>query len=164
MRCPRYPLDLSLTCDVGDEHADFLDAKVRAAWALVDAAPRTLSVAVVDDATMAELHERFLGVAGPTDVLTFELDHDAAGRVSEGEVVICLGEATRQAAGRGHGVAEELLLYAVHGLLHLSGYDDRDADAYERMHAAEDDLLAKVGVGAVFRPGASPVASPPTGR
>ena len=154
------PLDLSLTCDVGDDYAGYLDAKLRAAWTLVEAAPRTLSVAVVDDATMSDLHERFLGVAGPTDVLTFELDRDAADRVSEGEVVICLGEAARQAAALGHAVEDELLLYALHGLLHLSGYDDRDECAYRRMHAKEDEVLDALGVGPVFRRGTSAVASP----
>ena len=147
----RLSLDLSLTCDVGDGYAEYLDAKIRAAWANVDAAPRTLSVAVVDDATMGGLHERFLNLAGPTDVLTFELDHDADGRVTEGEVVICFGEATRQAAERGHAVGVELLLYALHGLLHLAGYDDLDDAAYERMHAKEDAVLTALGIGPVFR-------------
>ena len=156
----RLPLDLSLTCDVGDDYAEYLDAKIRAAWANVDVAPRTLSVAVVDDDSMAELHERFLKVAGPTDVLTFEIERDADGRVSEGEVVVCLGEAARQAGARGHAVEHELLLYAIHGLLHLSGYDDLDDAGYDRMHAREDELLAALGVGAVFGSDASPVGAP----
>ena len=145
-------LDLSLTCDAAEEHADYLEAHLRRAWALLDRSPATLSVAVVDDATMAALHERFLGVAGPTDVLTFELGHDDAdGRVTEGEVVVDADEAARQAAERGHRVEVELLLYALHGLLHLSGYDDLDPASHARMHAREDEVLEAIGVGAVYR-------------
>ena len=142
---------LSLTCDAGEEHADFLEAMLRRAWPMVDDAPATLSVAVVDDATMGELHQRFLNTAGPTDVLTFELDQDADGRVTEGEVVVDFDEAARQAAERGHRVEVELLLYALHGLLHLSGYDDLDPASHTRMHAREDEVLEALGVGAVFR-------------
>ena len=136
--------NLFLTCDAGDEHADFLDAHLRRAWTLVDGAPRVVSVAVVDDATMADLHERFLNIAGPTDVLTFEMGDD------EGEIVICLDEARRQSADRGTTVGQELLLYAIHGLLHLAGRDDLTQEGYDAMHAEEDDILTRIGVGTVF--------------
>ena len=144
------PLDLTITCDVGEEHADFIARHLAAAAALLDERPDALSVPVVDDETMAELHERFLQIEGPTDVLTFEMARDGAGRVTEGEVLVCLGEAERQIEGRRHGVREELLLYALHGLLHLSGHDDlTDAD-HARMHAKEDELLEAIGIGALF--------------
>ena len=147
---PETRPDISVTCDVGEEHADFLEDRLRAAWPLVEAAPRVLSLAVVDGETMARLHEQFLGQAGPTDVLTFELEHDANGRVTEGEVVVCLPVAAEQAARRGHAVERELLLYAVHGLLHLGGHDDLDDAGYARMHDKEDEILAALGVGTVF--------------
>lgn len=101
---------------------------------------------------MAGLHEEFLSIAGPTDVLTFEFEHRPDGSVDEGEVVICLDEAGRQAGERGHRVEEELLLYALHGLLHLCGYDDREPQAHDAMHAREDELLEAVGVGRRFGP------------
>ena len=146
-------LDLSVTCESGKTHLSFLDVKLREAWAALDQAPATLSVAVVGDATMADLHERFLNIAGPTDVLTFELDHGADGSVTEGEVVIDFDEAARRAAELGHRVDFELLLYALHGLLHLCGYDDVDPLSHARMHAREDEILEAIGVGAVFRRG-----------
>ena len=52
---------------------------------------------------MAELHERFMNIPGPTDVLTFELDHDGKGRVVAGEVVVCVPYAVKQAKERGEG-------------------------------------------------------------
>ena len=117
---------------------------------MLERSPGELCVALVDDDEMADLHERHLNIAGPTDVLTFELEHDAAGRVLEGEVAVCVPEAARQAAARGHDVEREGMLYALHGLLHLSGYDDLDPQSYATMHAREDEILTKLGIGRVF--------------
>ena len=143
-------LELAIHCAVGGEHEMFLREKLLAVADRVDPRPDALSLAVVDADAMAGLHERFLNIGGPTDVLTFELDHDADGRVTEGEVVICLDVAAEQAAERGHAVERELLLYAVHGLLHLSGHDDLTPIEHDAMHAREDELLEAVGVGRTF--------------
>ncbi|MCB9849948.1 MAG: rRNA maturation RNase YbeY [Phycisphaerales bacterium] len=114
----------------------------------------TLSVALVDDARMSDLHEQYLGISGTTDVLTFDLD-ESDPDVVDGEIIICADTARRESAARGHAVADEILLYAVHGCLHLLGYDDHDADEAAAMHAREDELLALVGVGPVYRRSAS---------
>ena len=111
---------------------------------------------------MAALHEQFLGIPGPTDVLTFPLDEDGQGRVTAGEVVICVPEARRQAKRNGVGVERELLLYALHGMLHLCGYDDRTAAAFRTMHATEDRILTQLGVGPVFNHGPSSAPAAPT--
>lgn len=115
---------------------------------------RDLSVALVDDREMSRLHERFLGVPGPTDVLTFELEHDSRGRVTSGEVVVCVPEARRNARRNRSTVRKELLLYALHGMLHLSGFDDRTASGHRAMHRKEDQILTRLGVGPVFSGGA----------
>lgn len=122
-----------------------------------------LSVVVVADERMAELHEQFAGIPGTTDVLTFDLTGEtevgtrapAPGTRTqvEGEVYVCYDEAARQSADREHGVDVELLLYAVHGLLHLLGYDDHDEAHHAEMHAREDQLLEAIGVGRAFHDG-----------
>jgi probable rRNA maturation factor len=99
---------------------------------------------------MAELHAQFMGIPSPTDVLTFPLDHDEKGSVIAGEVVVCVPEARRQAKARGVAVERELLLYALHGMLHLCGYDDRTDAAFRTMHRTEDRILTQLGVGPVF--------------
>jgi probable rRNA maturation factor len=99
---------------------------------------------------MATLHKRFLNESGPTDVLTFELAHDARNQTTSGEIIICLTVAQKQARKRNHSVARELLLYALHGLLHLSGFDDRTPADFKVMHAREDEILTRLGVGPVF--------------
>jgi probable rRNA maturation factor len=109
-----------------------------------------LSVVLVGDRRMSRLHQEFLGIAGPTDVLTFELDQDGQGRVCCGEVILCVPEAARAAAKNGTSIRQELLLYALHGMLHLCGWDDRTTGDFERMHRMEDDILKRLGIGAVF--------------
>jgi probable rRNA maturation factor len=108
-----------------------------------------LSAKVVGDSAMAEAHERFSGVGGTTDVLTFDL------RASEREalcvdVLVCLDQAERAARARGLAVRSELLLYLVHAMLHCLGHDDHDEAASAAMHAAEDRLLTGLGVGPVY--------------
>jgi probable rRNA maturation factor len=121
-----------------------------------------LSVALVGDRAMSRIHEQFLGLKGPTDVMSFPLEMDRRGRVVSGEVVVCVAEARRQARRRGIPVWREVLLYALHGLLHLSGFDDRTEADYRNMHLMEDRILMELDIGATFEPVAScrlPVAS-----
>ncbi|CAN5443353.1 hypothetical protein BH09PLA1_BH09PLA1_34810 [soil metagenome] len=109
-----------------------------------------LSVVLVGDARMRSLHNRYMGIDRPTDVLSFELDHDARGNVLAGEVIVCVPEARRQAKRRGTGALNETLLYALHGMLHLCGFDDKTDAGFNRMHRMEDKILTQLGVGAVF--------------
>ena len=86
----------------------------------------------------------------PTDVLSFALDHDLRGEVTSGEIVINVAQALRQARRRGIAVQNELLLYGLHGMLHLKGMDDRTDSQYRAIHRLEDRILTELGVGAVF--------------
>ena len=148
---------IELNARAGREHAPFVLEKLDACHAaLTDAGehpPAHVSVALVGDKVMCDLHARFSGDPTPTDVLTFELAHGDDARVSDGEVVVCVPQAKRTSKERGTALASELLLYALHGPLHLVGYDDKDAAAFEAMHRREDELLEQVGVGPVFAVG-----------
>ncbi len=141
-----------------------------------------LSLAVVDDAQMTDLHERFLDDPTTTDVLTFDLrdtddDTDTEGMADDihanaddasvpqpgehpqslfGEIIVCYDVAKRQAIARGHDIQMELLLYVVHGLLHLLGYDDHDPIEAARMHQREDEWLAEAGFPPVYRTDSQP--------
>lgn len=106
-------------------------------------------VEIVGDASMDAYHRRHSGVEGTTDVLTF-LASDPDEPIDV-DIIACVDVARRQAAERGHPVERELLLYAVHGLLHCAGHDDHDPEAYRRMHEEEDRVLTAIGVGATFR-------------
>jgi len=107
-----------------------------------------------NDKQMGDLHKQFLHIAGPTDILTFPLDVNAKNEPIGGELVICVPHARRAAKTHGVVLKNELLLYALHGMLHLAGFDDRTAAQYNRMHRIEDEILAQLGVGPVFHPSA----------
>ncbi len=147
-------LHLEIAAATGKELVSFLRTNLRAAHAVLHPPLAELSIALVGDKAMSALHERFMGIAGPTDVLTFPLDEDARGRVTAGEVVVCVPEARRRAKAEGTELQHEVLLYAVHGMLHLCGYDDQTAGDFRRMHREEDRILAEIGVGAVYQPAA----------
>ncbi len=115
-----------------------------------------LSIAVVGARAMATLHQRFLDQPGPTDVLTFDLGTTPDAGYVEGEVVVCTDVARQRAARRSgslQAARAELALYVVHGILHLSGYDDRNPADARRMHQREDEILVEIGLGRVYRAG-----------
>lgn len=124
-----------------------------------------LSLAIVGDAEMIELHERHLGHREPTDVLTFDLGGNARAGVIDGEIVVCMDEAVRCVCGiesaserrrRSRERASqrliqiELALYVVHGVLHLAGYHDSNPAVAHQMHAREDEILSRLGLGRPF--------------
>jgi probable rRNA maturation factor len=104
----------------------------------------TMSVAVVDDPTIRDLHRRHLGLDEPTDVLSFPLEEGEGGL--EGEVVVGAGTAKRQARRYGWSPADELLLYVIHGVLHLVGHDDHTRCQRAAMRAGEARYLARFGL------------------
>ena len=162
---PASRLSLTISAAVGAAYVPFVRRHLRAAHRLLRPPLNELSLALVGDRQMSALHEKFMNVAGPTDVLTFPLDLDSRGRAVSGEVVVCVPEARRQAKLRNVPVERELLLYALHGLLHLCGYDDRTGDDFRAMHRAEDQILTRLGVGPVFAPaGAAPPPKTTAGR
>jgi len=93
-----------------------------------------VEVALVDDETSARVHEQFMGIEGETDVITFH----------HGEIVIGVEVAFRQAAENGEPPLRELFRYIVHGLLHLAGHEDEEADDRQRMEAAQEPLVARL--------------------
>ncbi len=79
------------------------------------------------------------------------------------DILVCADEAAREAGSYGHSVAQELLLYVLHGTLHCLGHDDHDEASHAAMHAAEDRVLAATGIGATFAPGLASGAPPAMG-
>lgn len=110
--------------------------------ALGDRPLEALSVAIVDDRRIAELHLEYMGDGRPTDVLTFDLRDDPEAPAIEGEIVVSADTAVREALRRGLEPKEELTRYIVHGVLHLLGMDDQTAGDRRRMRRAEDRVLA----------------------
>ncbi len=101
-----------------------------------------VNLTFVDDALIRRLNRRFGGHDRPTDVLAFPLDVPGPSRLW-GEIVISAETAGRQARRLGIPVGLELDLLVVHGLLHLAGYDDREAGEARLMHQREREILEK---------------------
>jgi probable rRNA maturation factor len=92
-----------------------------------------VSILIISNRRMSALHGRFMNEAGPTDVISFQ----------HGEIFISAEMAKRNARRFGNSLAHELRLYIVHGLLHLHGFDDRDAAGARAMAAQQQRILAK---------------------
>jgi probable rRNA maturation factor len=124
--------------------AQRLEAAVAAALAEIGGRRATVSVAVVDDAAIHALNRRFLEHDYATDVLSFVLEDSP--QALEGEIVASIDAARREAADAGWPAEDELLLYVVHGALHLAGFGDRDPAAGAEMRRAEAAVLDRLGV------------------
>jgi probable rRNA maturation factor len=118
-----------------------------------------LSLAIVSDPTMRRVNREFHDCDEPTDVLAFPLG--AGGRDGfDAEVVVSLDTARREAAAHGVEPAAELMLYVVHGVLHLTGHDDHALEDARRMHARALAILEGLGHRNTILPRAKPRGSP----
>ena len=95
--------------------------------------PEEIFVVLVSDRKIAAIHEQFMGIAGATDVITFQ----------HGEILISVETAARQATEYKSDLSRELRLYIAHGLLHLAGYDDHSEDGFREMAKLQNELVEK---------------------
>ena len=122
-----------------------------------------VSLLFVDEAAISSLHEQFMGLSGPTDVLSFPIEDDPSpsGRSPDfggsgpgtaggddmltllGDVVICPSVAAVNAVEHEVSLDDEIALLVVHGLLHLLGMDHEVEAEAERMEALEQELLTR---------------------
>jgi len=112
-----------------------------------------LTISLVDDEQIAELHQRYKGIPEPTDVLAFTtrepgpdeppVPHDIP---DLHDVIISVETASRQAEEYGHSLAVELAVLVAHGVLHIVGYDDADEYGRERMNSEQDAILREAGL------------------
>lgn len=117
-----------------------------------------LSVLLVDRETMSDLHQRWMGEPGPTDVLAFPMDElrppppgsargDQGGAEPTappgllGDVVLCPEVAAAQAEQARHPLRDELELLCTHGILHLLGYDHAEPAEHATMFGLQEELL-----------------------
>lgn len=122
-----------------------------------------MSLSVVSPEEIRKLNEQFRGVDAVTDVLSFptldlgkqQLDHmdlpaDAVnvktGKLNIGDVIICFEKAKEQAREYGHSLKREICFLALHGLLHLLGYDHIEPSDEEEMNHLQEEILAKLHI------------------
>lgn len=127
-----------------------LEAVARTALAAEGVTAAELSVTVVDDRRIAAVHGEWLDDPTPTDVITFDLGMPGDPTL-RGDILLsaetAAREARRLARGRqGWTPPVELAYYLVHGILHLTGSDDRTADDRRRMRARERAVMKAAGL------------------
>lgn len=119
-----------------------------------------LSLVLVSDDEMRRMHQQYRADPDTTDILTFpyeayehqgahsEVDEVVQGEMGDylGDIVICYEQAARQAAEEGHSAQEELLLLAVHGVLHLLGYDDESPASKSEMWQRQRAIMQRLGL------------------
>ncbi len=131
-RLHRHRIEISNESGVSLSEAPIRDALLRL-LERYEQPPCELSVLLCDDATIADLNSRFRGVDGATDVLSFP----AGMAPLLGDIAISVDTAQVQATARGTTLADEMVCLAVHGGLHLLGFDD-DTDE------ARDDMIRRM--------------------
>lgn len=106
-----------------------------------------LTILFVDPDPIAELHERWMSLEGPTDVMSFPMDELRPGDDKTtmegvlGDLVICPWVAAQQAAAAGHSTMQEMMLLTIHGILHLLGYDHVTPEQERQMFGLQRQLL-----------------------
>jgi probable rRNA maturation factor len=132
-----------------------------------------LSVVLLDVPAMTSMHEQWMDLPGPTDVMAFPMDgtdlpsdridpsappgtEPHRGEALLGDVVLCPQVAADQAASAGHSLTSELHLLCTHGILHLLGYDHGDLDEEREMF----DLQARLLDEWVAATGGEPIRTP----
>lgn len=108
-----------------------------------------LSILLVDEATMAAYHERYLGEPGPTDVMSFPMDELRTPAADEeppvgllGDIVLCPSVTAAQAAENDRTPEEEADYLLIHGLLHLLGHDHAEPEEKAVMFGLNDRIIA----------------------
>lgn len=112
--------------------------------------PTELTILITGDEYLHALNQKFLGIDGPTDVLSFPSDAPNLVAVDGGfkakpylgDIAISFPRALAQAEAAGHSVEAELQLLTVHGVLHLLSHDHAEQTEKEKMWAAQEAVLA----------------------
>lgn len=107
-----------------------------------------LSIVLVDEGAMEQLHVQWMDEPGPTDVLSFPMDELRPGTEDAispagllGDVVLCPQVAIAQAEAAGHSALDEMLMLTTHGILHLLGFDHAEPAEEKEMFGIQRDIL-----------------------
>ena len=105
-----------------------------------------LSIAVVDDPTIRKLNQQYLNHDYETDVISFVLEFDEDSNFLVGQLIVSTDTAQKIAQQVGGSMQDELLLYVIHGTLHLVGFDDKQPSDATEMRRSEKHYLASFGI------------------
>jgi len=108
------------------------------------------NVIIVSEEKIQELNKNYRGIDRITDVISFALEDDKSFNIDAyrmlGDIYICLNRAKEQALEFGHSFKRELSFLAIHGLLHLLGYDHMNEDDEKVMFDKQEEVLKRYGI------------------
>lgn len=137
-------IEVLLNNDIEFPIPAMLEQSIRAIMADHGYSDGEVSLAIVDDPTIHTLNREHLQHDYATDVLSFVLDRSDTS--IDGEVIVSCDTATKNAPEYGWTAQDELLLYFIHGCLHLVGYDDHNDEDRATMRVGEAKYLALAGI------------------
>lgn len=147
------PAELVIDDDRWDGHEGLIarcEAALQAVRRRLDAArPGAAAVLFADDALVHDLNLRFRGKDKPTNVLSFPAPETEA---YPGDIALAYETCAREAAEKDVALADHAAHLAVHGLLHLNGFDHQDEDAAQVMESLETAILAEIGIADPYQP------------
>jgi len=114
---------------------------------VASALPDRVSLVFVDDEQIHELNRRYRHIDRPTDVISFEAEEEEDGE-TDGEIIVSVPTALRQAVAAGHDLHTELAWLVSHGLLHVTGMEDETQEQLDEMLVKQRRVLARLGLGA----------------
>ena len=108
------------------------------------------NVIIVDSNKIRELNKEYRNIDRVTDVISFALEDDDTFNLEDyrvlGDIYICLEQALKQAEDYGHSFKRELSFLAIHGLLHLLGYDHMSEEEEKIMFKKQEEVLSRYGI------------------
>lgn len=109
----------------------------------LDISHKKISVVLCDNPTIKKINKKFLGHNYATDVITFPLA-DSYDPCYLGEIIVSVEQAVRMAAQYSQSWEKELLLYVIHGMLHLLGYNDQKCKEKKTMEKKQEEILGTI--------------------
>ncbi|MFH1998095.1 MAG: rRNA maturation RNase YbeY [Planctomycetota bacterium] len=135
-----------------DIDLEFLEHAVHQVFDEVSGRELDLSISIVDDPTIQKINKEYLDHDYPTDVIAFNYGEVAADEDISGEVIISAETALHVAREGDYDAGIELVLYLVHGLLHLQGFDDKSENDATVMWDEQNRVMKKLGFTQHFLP------------
>ncbi|MGV3486430.1 MAG: rRNA maturation RNase YbeY [Planctomycetaceae bacterium] len=147
MKSLEVPITIEADCHAAGNELELVD-RIRAAVVAAAGAcgylHGSIGVLITDDETIHGINRDHLDHDYPTDVISFAYKQEPP--LVEGELVASVDTAVREATQLGWSAVHELLLYVVHGTLHVCGMDDQSAQERRRMRLAERQVLSSLGI------------------
>lgn len=126
--------------------ASLFKKRVIHAMQLLDLNDTVVTIKICDDEEMTELNKHYRGIDHTTDVLSFNMNYEDPGldQMVLGDIIISLPTAIQQAEENDHAIEDEMTFLAIHGLLHLMGYDHASQDEEHAMFALQNSIYTQV--------------------